>query len=134
MLNTLIVEDEASVAQTLRDLVEVDDRHRVAAMADDLAGALAAAEDHQIDVALIDIHLARLSTGYGVASELSKKGIRCVFVTGSAPPFPMPEVALGCIVKPCTVMAVHSALDAAAASIAADGRAAARADPGFTIY
>lgn len=134
MLSTLIVEDEADVAQTLRELVEFDDRHHVAAVAEELNGALAAAEAHRIDVALIDIHLADLSTGYGVASELSRKGIRCVFVTGSEPPFPMPELALGCIVKPCTVEAVQSALDAAAASIAADDRPVAESGGGFTIY
>lgn len=134
MLTTLIVEDEANVAQTLRELVEFGDRHRVAAVADDLPGALAAAEEHRIDVALVDIHLADLSTGYGVASELSRKGIRCVFVTGSEPPFPMPELALGCIAKPCTVDAVQSALDMAAASIAADHRAIGSTSPNFTIY
>lgn len=134
MLSTLIVEDEASVAQTLRELVEFEDRHHVAAVADDLAGALAAAEEHRIDVALVDIHLADLSTGYGVASELSRKGICCVFVTGSEPPFPMPELALGCIVKPCTVEAVQLALDAAAATISADGRVVAESSPGFNVY
>lgn len=135
MLNILIVEDEADVAQTLRELVEFDDRGHVVAVAQELNGALAAADEHRVDVALIDIHLADLSTGYGVASELSGRGIRCIFVTGSEPPFPMPELALGCIAKPCTVEAVQSALDAAAASIAADDqRAAGQGGPGFTVY
>lgn len=134
MLNALIVEDDIDVSSVLRSLVELDDRYRVVAVAEDLSGALQASQAHHIDCAIVDIMLARQSSGYGVACELAQRGIRCVFVTGSAPPFPMPEFAMGCLLKPCTANAMLCALDVVAESIAMAGPASVKMDAGFVPY
>ena len=118
MPNVLVVEDEGLVARTLQAYVEMNAGYRVAAVADDLVSALAAVETNQIDVALVDIHLARHASGYAVASELSARGVSCIFVTGHMPPFPMPEIACGCIAKPFTVTSVADALWSAPAGAA----------------
>lgn len=112
MANILIVEDDPLVATTLQALAEAEGR-RVVGVAAGLATALEIAQTHRIDIALVDIQLAGFDSGLQVAAELSRLGIRCIFVTGTAPPFPMPEFAVGCINKPCTVAAMKAALDAA---------------------
>lgn len=134
MLNALIVEDDTDVASILRSLVELDDRYRVIAVAEDLSGALEASRTHPIDCAIVDIVLARQSSGYGVACQLAQRGIRCIFVTGSAPPFPMPEFAMGCLSKPCTAKAMFCALDMVADSIAMTPPISAELDAGFVPY
>jgi hypothetical protein len=39
--------------------------------------------------------------------------VPCLFVSGKAPSFPMPDLALGCLVKPFTAEDVHRSLGAA---------------------
>ncbi len=114
-MDILIVEDDRLVSGSLRFLVEMDGGHRVVAEADDLSSSIKAVETYDVALALVDIQLARNCTGYGVAAELSRRGTPCIFVTGHAPPFPMPEFALGCIQKPYSAEAVSSALKIAAA-------------------
>ena len=110
MLKILIVEDDAQLATTLKYLVEDNPRYRVVARADDLNSAVAAAEEHCPDLALVDLHLARGSTGFSVAVRLGDYNIPCVFVTGNSPGFPMPDLALGCLLKPFTAEDVHRTL------------------------
>ena len=110
MLKILIVEDDAQLATTLKYLVEDNPRYRVVARADDLDGAVAAAEEHNPDLALVDLHLARGTTGFSVAVRLGDYDIPCLFVTGKAPAFPMPDLALGCLLKPFTAEDVHRSL------------------------
>ena len=113
MLNILIVEDDNQLAVTLKYLVEDNPRYRVVAMAEDADGAVAAAEQHQPDLVLLDLHLARGTTGFSVAVRLNDLGVACLFVSGKAPRFPMPDLALGCLVKPVTAEDVHRSLGAA---------------------
>ncbi|HET9356024.1 MAG TPA: response regulator [Sphingomicrobium sp.] len=110
MLKILIVEDDAQLATTLKYLVEDNPRYRVVARVDDLDGAVAAASEHNPDLALVDLHLARGSTGFSVAVRLGDFDIPCLFVTGKAPAFPMPDLALGCLLKPFTAEDVHRTL------------------------
>jgi DNA-binding response OmpR family regulator len=110
VLKILIVEDDAQLATTLKYLVEDNPRYRVVARADDLDSAVAAAEDFDPDLALVDLQLARGSTGFSVAVRLSDYDVPCLFVTGKAPAFPMPDLALGCLVKPFTAEDVHRTL------------------------
>jgi response regulator of citrate/malate metabolism len=110
VLKILIVEDDAQLATTLKYLVEDNPRYRVVARADDLDSAVAAAEEHSPDLALVDLHLARGSTGFSVAVRLGDFAIPCVFVTGNSPGFPMPDLALGCLLKPFTAEDVHRTL------------------------
>ena len=110
MLKILIVEDDAQLATTLKYLVEDNPRYRVVARADDLDSAVAAAEEHNPDLALVDLQLARGSTGFSVAVRLGDYDIPCLFVTGNPPGFPMPDLALGCLLKPFTAEDVHRTL------------------------
>ncbi len=110
MLKILIVEDDSQLATTLKFLLEDNPRYRVVAMADDLDSAVAAAEVHRPELALVDLHLARGSTGFSVAVRLSDFDVPCLFVSGKAPNFPMPDLALGCLMKPFTAEDVHRAL------------------------
>jgi len=100
MLKILIVEDEPLLAATLKHLVELNPLHQVTGIADDLPTALAATEERRPDLALVDLQLARGSTGFSVAVKLGELGIPCLFTTSNAPAFPMPELALGCLSKP----------------------------------
>jgi CheY-like chemotaxis protein len=100
MLRILIVEDEPLVAKTLRHLVELNPLHEVTAIAEDSAAALAAVEERTPDLALVDLQLANGTTGFPVAVKLHELGVPCLFTTGKAPSFPMPDLALGCLMKP----------------------------------
>ena len=113
MLNILIVEDDNQLAVTLKYLVEDNPRYKVVAIAEDADGAVAAAEQYQPDLVLLDLHLARGTTGFSVAVRLNDIGVACLFVSGKAPRFPMPDLALGCLMKPFTAEDVHRSLAAA---------------------
>ena len=110
MLKILIVEDDSQLALTLKYLVEDNPRYRVVAMAEDAEGAIAATEEHGPDLVLLDLHLANASTGFSVAVRLTDMGVPCLFVSGKAPSFPMPDLALGCLMKPFTAEDVHRSL------------------------
>jgi CheY-like chemotaxis protein len=100
MLRILVVEDDCLFAETLRHMIELNPRYVVTAVADDAERALAAVEERRPDLALVDLRLARGSTGFSVAAKLGELGIPCLFTTGSAPSFPLPDLALGCLAKP----------------------------------
>ncbi len=110
MLNILIVEDDSQLAQTLKYLVEDNPRYRVIGTAEDAESAIAAAEAQVPDLVLLDLHLANSSTGFSVAVRLTDMGVPCLFVSGKAPNFPMPDLALGCLMKPFTAEDVHRSL------------------------
>jgi DNA-binding response OmpR family regulator len=110
VLKILIVEDERPLAETLRYLVEDNPRYRVVGIAEDLPSALELLEHGEPDLALVDLHLARGSTGFSVAVRLNDAGVPCLFVTGRAPGFAMPDLALGMLMKPFTGNDVHRAL------------------------
>jgi len=100
MLKILIVEDEPLFAQTLRHLVELNPRYRVTALADDSESAVDSAQVDRPDLALVDLQLARGSSGFSAAARLGDLGIACLFTSGKAPGFPLPDLALGCLLKP----------------------------------
>jgi len=100
MLNILIVEDEPLLAETLKQLVELNPMFTVTAVADDLASALEAVEEQRPDLALVDLQLANATSGYSVAAKLHDMGVACLFTTGKAPGFALPDLALGCLHKP----------------------------------
>jgi PleD family two-component response regulator len=82
VLRILIVEDDSQLAITLKYLVEDNPRYRVVAMADDADTAIGAAEDHDPDLVLLDLHLAHGTTGFSVAVRLNDLGVPCLFVSG----------------------------------------------------
>ena len=114
MLKILIVEDDRQLATTLKYLVEDNPRYRVVAIADDLDSAVAAAEAHHPDLALVDLHLAHGTTGFSVAVRMQRlRHSLLLHHRASAPSFPMPDLALGCLMKPFTAEDVHRSLAAA---------------------
>ena len=110
MLKILIVEDERPLAETLSYLVEDNPRYRVVGIAEDMPSALELLHHGQPDLALVDLHLARGSTGFAVAVRLNDAGVPCLFVTGRPPGFAMPDLAIGLLLKPFTGNDVHRAL------------------------
>ncbi|MDL2340645.1 MAG: response regulator [Pseudomonadota bacterium] len=110
MLRILIVEDDSQLAQTLKYLVEDNPRYRVVGIAEDAEQAIAAAETEDPDLVLLDLHLANASTGFSVAVRLNELGVPALFVSGKAPAFPMPDLALGCLMKPFTAEELHRSL------------------------
>ena len=110
MLRILVVEDDSQLAITLKYLVEDNPRYRVVGMAADAESAIAAAEELNPDLVLLDLHLAHGSTGFPVAVRLNDLGVPCLLVSGKAPRFPMPDLALGCLMKPFTADDVHRSL------------------------
>jgi len=110
LLRILVVEDDAQLASTIKYLVEDNPRYRVVGIAEDYEGAVEAAEERRPHLALVDLHLANGSTGFSVAVRLGELDVPCLFVSGKAPSFAMPDLALGCLMKPFTAEDVHRAL------------------------
>jgi len=134
VLRILVVEDDRQLAETLKYQIEDNPRYRVVGTAEDAEGAIAAVEEHEPDLVLLDLHLAHGTTGFSVAVRLNDFGVPCLFVSGKAPRFPMPDLALGCLMKPCTAEDVHRSL--AMAEDLLRGREAVRARPpeNLTLY
>lgn len=134
MLRILVVEDDSKLAITVKYLVEDNPRYQVVALAEDADAAIAAAEEQNPDLVLLDLHLANGTTGFSVAVRLNDLGVPCLFVSGKAPPFPMPDLALGCLMKPFTAEDVHRSL--AMAEDLLRGRETLRPKPpeNLTIY
>jgi len=102
MLRILIVEDVPEIASALQYLIEGNACYQVVGIADDAQSALAAVADHGPDLVLLDLHLARGTSGFTVAAKLAELQIMCLFVSGKAPKFSMPDLAIGCLAKPFT--------------------------------
>jgi two-component system, response regulator PdtaR len=134
LLKILVVEDDVQLATTVKYLIEDNPRYRVVGIADDVESAVAAAQRHDPHLALVDLHLARGSSGFSVAVRLGDFEIPCLFVSGKAPSFSMPDLALGCLMKPFTTEDVHRAL--ALAEDKLRGREALRMSvpPNLKIY
>ena len=113
MLNILIVEDDSQLAVTLKYLVEDNPRYRVISMAEVAEGEIAGGLVHVPDLVVLVLQIARCTTGFSVAVRLNDLGVPCLFVSGKAPSFPMPDLALGCLMKPFTAEDVHRSLAAA---------------------
>lgn len=113
MLKILIVEDEPLLATTLKHLVELNPRYRVTGIADDFSSAIAATAEERPDLALVDLQLANATSGFSVAAKLHELGILCLFTTGKAPGFPLPDLAIGCLTKPFEEGDLARALDEA---------------------
>jgi two-component system, response regulator PdtaR len=110
VLRILVVEDDRQLAETIKYQIEDNPRYRVVGTAEDADGAIAAVQELDPDLVLLDLHLANGSTGFSVAVRLNDFGVPCLFVSGKAPQFPMPDLALGCLMKPCTAEEVHRSL------------------------
>ena len=111
-MRILIVEDEALVALQIEMSLE-EAEHDVAGQADTLGGALELAEKECPDLALVDVRLAQGCSGIDVATELKKRGIPALFVTGNCPGSQRGDIALGCLHKPFSASQLTAAVAAA---------------------
>jgi DNA-binding NarL/FixJ family response regulator len=109
-MKILIVEDEPLLAETLKQLVELNPLYAVTAIARDLDEAMAGVEANAPELALVDLQLANGTSGFSVAARLHELGIACLFTTGNAPGFPVPDLAIGCLRKPFEVDDLSRAL------------------------
>tara|TARA_R110002051_G_scaffold21152_5_gene56502 strand:- start:266 stop:673 length:408 start_codon:yes stop_codon:yes gene_type:complete len=107
----LIIEDEALVAMELRFVLE-DLGHEVVGTAVDSDSALRLARAHDVDLALVDIHLSDGPTGMTLGRALAQTlGITVLFVTAN-PGMVREGVAgaIGVLSKPVDERAVQSAV------------------------
>lgn len=81
LVNILVVEDDPLVAMMLEDYLDLLGRKTVAVV-EDVASALAAIADLQIDAAFVDLHLAGGETSEPIAQALYKKQIPFLVCTG----------------------------------------------------
>jgi two-component system, response regulator PdtaR len=82
-LRVLIVEDEFFIALDLQDQVEALG-HTVTGMVSDVEGCKGAACRNAPDIALMDLRLARGSSGIDAARWLyDTLGVRCIFISGN---------------------------------------------------
>ena len=110
MMQVLIVENDIRLAKILKEIVELDGTHTVTAIASDLPGVIDASASHPPDIALVDLNLGVSSTGMEVAVQLGKLGIPCLFSTAYPLPFPVPELAIGCLTKPYNTYSMAQSL------------------------
>ncbi len=109
-LDILIVENDEQLAVMLRDIIELERAYRVTHIARDLAETLGVIAVHRPGLALVDLHLGGNATGIEVAAKTKEAGIPTLFSTANPLPFPVPELALGCLCKPYTCYSVAQAL------------------------
>lgn len=82
-MRIMVVEDDALIALDIVSLLE-ELGHEVVAEAADACAAWDMAEDGGLDLALVDIRLAKNTDGGQLAQKLyDKLGIRSLFVSGS---------------------------------------------------
>ena len=110
MMQVLIVENDAKLATILKDIVEIDHMHTVTGIAGDLDGAIASIDSCPPQLALIDLHLAGTATGIEVAARAREREVPILFTTANPLPFPVPELALGCLCKPYNCYSVSQTL------------------------
>lgn len=82
-MKILIVEDEMLVAMYLAQLV-ASFGHHVCALVANASEAVESSAKHSPDVALMDIRLARGTSGIDAARAIySRHGVRCIFLSGN---------------------------------------------------
>jgi len=110
MMQVLIVENDVRIAAILREIVELDQTHTVTGIVSDLDGALASIEACRPQLVLIDLHLAGNATGVELAARARERSVPILFTTADPLPFPVPELALGCLCKPYSCYSVAQSL------------------------
>ena len=117
-LRLIVVEDEPTVAQTIKDAVE-DLGHTVCGVARTEQEAVDLADRERPELALMDVRLAAGGDGIVAARKLAAGfGIRSVFLSGYADHATMRRLTetypLGVVHKPFSTAQLKSALDLAA--------------------
>lgn len=110
-MNILIIEDEALVAMEM-EMILAEGGHCVAGLADTPDDAMVIARNG-VDLALVDVHLARGTSGLDAARSLGDQEVPCLFVTSACPPH-ADHLALGCLLKPYSDAQLLSAISVCA--------------------
>ena len=134
MMQVLIVENNAKLATILKDIVEIDLTHKVTGIAVDLDSALASIEACPPQLVLIDLHLSGNATGIEVAARARERNVPTLFTTASPLPFPVPEIALGCLCKPYSCYSVAQSLRIAECIIIGGAANGADLPPELELY
>lgn len=119
-MRILLVEDEVLIAleQTLY-LESVG--HEVLGPAATAAEAVEMAVADPPDLALVDVHLARNSSGIDAAQQLSAQGVPCLFITSFRDEMKgEPIIGIGCLPKPFSESSLLAAVDVARAILAGE--------------
>ena len=134
MMQVLIVEDDPRVATVLKEIVEIDQAHVVTGIANDLDEAMALMERCLPHLVLIDLSLSGNSTGIEVAARARARDIPTLFTTANPLPFPVPELALGCLCKPYRCYSVAQALSIAERIITGEATNGHDVPPELQLY
>ncbi|NBB17158.1 response regulator [Caulobacter sp. SLTY] len=108
----LIVEDEILTAMEL-EYVLTEQGYEVVGIAQDAASARELANNHKIDLALVDVNLRDGRTGVGLGAELARdRFAKVIYLTAHPlPPHERPEGVIGLLTKPSDEKTVVRALD-----------------------
>jgi two-component system, response regulator PdtaR len=98
-MRILLVEDEMLIAMEQRLYLETAG-HDVAGPAADADQAAELMTEGLYDLALVDVHLARGTSGIDVARRLASSNIPCLFVTSHPEGVMAERLGLGCLLKP----------------------------------
>jgi DNA-binding response OmpR family regulator len=129
-LRIAIIEDEALVALEA-ELQLTEAGHHVVGTADTFEGAMSLLESARPDMALVDIRLAKGSSGLDVARAFDGEGVLCLFASGNCPVDGAPG-AVGCLHKPYSARQLLHAIEVALAI--RDGRAPGHVPTVLQLY
>ncbi len=125
-----IVEDEPLVAFENEHLLG-EAGYEVVATVDNLADAVRAIQEEELDLVLSDIKLSGEGDGMDVARAAAAKGVPVLFVTGNCP-IGAQTLGVGCLAKPYTDKMLKAALDALDDKL--QGRKVKKLPPGLRLY
>jgi DNA-binding response OmpR family regulator len=125
-----IVEDEPLVAFENEHLLG-EAGYEVVATVDNLADAVRAIQEEELDLVLSDITLSGEGDGMDVARAAAAKGVPVLFVTGNCP-IEAQTLGVGCLAKPYTDKMLKAALDALDDKL--QGRKVKKLPPGLRLY
>jgi len=108
-----------------------DAGYEVVATVDNLADAVRAIQEQEIDLILTDIRLSGDGDGMDVARAASAKGVPVLFVTGNCP-IEAHALGIGCLAKPYTEKMMRAALDALEGRL--QGRKLRKLPAGLSLY
>jgi DNA-binding response OmpR family regulator len=126
----LLVEDEPLVAFDNEYYLK-NAGYTIVATVDRVGEAIAALDDHEIDLVLADVNLSDGGSGRDVAHAAQARGVSLMFVTGSCP-IDAQSLAVGCLAKPYSQRDLLAAIEAVDAKLS--GAKPRRVPASFTLF